>query len=217
MIFRYAMSGGGGTIYVDRQRGPLLHYYREVFYQCSESWPQKSKNPVARSTWDAIDKAIQEGALHHLNADIVLPRIWRERISTIPSLCNLARDTWSELLFAVNKWEVHRANEITLFLTDIGERGRLGMRHLKINVTTRGEAHELQQVMWFKNLRTLIITIPHPVFVHAVNPPWRGLTHLIPPSRLEHLTYYEIGCAQQCDSCPPHADLARKELYAQWE
>lgn len=146
IIYGYAMSGDGGTIYVDWQRGPLLHYYREFFYQCSESWPQKSdgnSDPVVRSTCDAIDKAIEEGALHHINGDIVLPRISRERISTIPSLCTLARDTWSDLLFAVNKWELHRANEIKLSLTDIGERGRLGVRHLKINVTTRGEAHEL--------------------------------------------------------------------------
>jgi hypothetical protein len=188
IIYNYAMSGSGGIIYVDWQRGPSLKYYRETFYECSKLWEQQSdgnSDPAVQVACDAIDKAIDEGALHHINGDIVLPRISDEHISTIPSLCTLARDTWIDLLFAANKWELHRANEITLFLTDIGESGRLGVRHLKINVTTRGEAHDLQQVMRFKKLRALFISIPHSVFVHAVNPPWRGLTYLAPPSHLK--------------------------------
>jgi len=148
IIYKYAMSGSEGIIYVDWQRGPSLKYYRETFYECSKLWEQQSdgnSDPAVQVASDAIDKAIDEGALHHINGDIVLPRISDEHISTIPSLCTLARDTWTDLLFAANKWELHRANEITLFLTDIGESGRLGVRHLKINVTTRGEAHDLHR------------------------------------------------------------------------
>jgi hypothetical protein len=148
IIYKYAMSGSEGIIYVDWQRGPSLKYYRETFYECSKLWEQQSdgnSDPAVQVASDAIDKAIDEWALNHINGDLVVPRISDEHISTIPSLCTLARDTWTDLLFAANKWELHRANEITLFLTDIGESGRLGVRHLKINVTTRGEAHDLHR------------------------------------------------------------------------
>lgn len=220
IIYTYAMSGSGGINWVDWQNGPSLKYYRETFYGCSELWNQLddgNSDPAMRVACDATEKAINEGGLYHINGDIVLPRILDEHISTIPSLCTLTRDTWTSLLFAVNKWELHQANEIALFLTDIGESGRLGVRHLKINVTTRGKARDLQQVIRFKNLQTLFISIPHSVFVHAVNQPWRGLTYLGPLSYLEHPKYYKIGCAQKDDNCSPCGDLARKELYAQWK
>jgi len=218
IIYVYAMSGNGGVIYVDWQRGPSLKYYSETFYECSKLWQQRSdgnSDPAVQVACDAIDKAIEKGALYYINGDIVLPRISDEHISTVRSLCTLARDTWSDLLFAANKWELHRANEITLFLTDIGESGRLGVRHLKINVTTRGEAHHLQQVMQFTELQTLFVSIPHSVKVHAVTPPWRGLTYLALLSHLKRLKYYKVGCAQKCNSCLPCGDLARKELYEQ--
>lgn len=98
IIYVYAMSGNGGVIYVDWQRGPSLKYYRETFYECSKLWQQRSdgnSDPAVQVASDAIDKAIDEGALHHINGDIVLPRISDEHISTVRSLCTLARDTYT--------------------------------------------------------------------------------------------------------------------------
>ncbi len=64
---------------------------------------------VVQVTCDAIDKAIEKGALHHLHGNIVLPRISDEHMSTVRSLCTIARDTWSDLLFASPSSSIFRS------------------------------------------------------------------------------------------------------------
>lgn len=63
----------------------------------------------------------------------------------LPEGCVLALDRLTDLLFAANTWKLHRANESTLSLIDIGKNERLGVRHLKTNVTTREKAHCLSR------------------------------------------------------------------------
>jgi len=129
-----------------------------------------SQSPEERAREDDFDIMVTDATVENEDAYLVLPRLKDEHISTAGSLCTFTYDVWRDLRVEVNTWELSRSSAIGGLLQDLGDDGQLSMRDLHINVTNRNEAHDLRQVSLFRNLHTLVIQLPHPVFGGAATP-----------------------------------------------
>lgn len=216
MIFSYAVDGDGrGIVCVWRPNRVI--YYREGWIDLDLVEKEYSQDLPRPASDRELDVLVTDGALKDSDVIKVLPRLKREHISTVGSLCTFTRDVWSTLPVEVNVWKLDQATAIAGFSQDIGKKGQLSLRDLKINVTSRQEALELHQVTLFRHLRTLLIRIPHSVFVHAVQPRWSGLAILLSLAyNLKDLVELTIICEQEHDGCIPFSDLTRKHQYNQW-
>ncbi len=210
LIFSYAVDGGGRSLlciwWANRVR-----YYQDECVDISLLEDDPSQDPAT----PAIEQNF--GSLKNANVDSVLLRLKREKDSTIGSLCTFTYNVWRTLPVEVNTFVLLQATAIAGLSQDLGKDGQLSLRAIDINVVDRKEAHGLRQVSLFQHLRTLVIRIPHPAFVHTAQPRWRGLVNvLFLAYNLKDLTEFEITCVDKCVGCTPFNDITRKQLYNQW-
>jgi len=108
-----------------------VRYYREGFQGCLDVRllvEDGSQDPAVLAINRELDRAVNNGALEDLWADMMLPRLTEEHVSTIGSLSTFTHDAWSTLLVEANTWELHQATAITGFLRDLGDKGQLSLR-----------------------------------------------------------------------------------------
>lgn len=168
-----ACIGDGGTIRVsdpvtqmkDQEQSMRNEYYREAHPKNMAMWLEASKAKEANMPLNSKMRAILNDFLwNRFNDANLLSYEW---LTTSTATCSTIRQLWSDMSFALNKWEFDTAITMNLFLKEFELNEQLYLQNVIVDVNNKRDATLLRSLLICQGLRDVHIRLSHKVFART--------------------------------------------------